>query len=114
VIDGSSFATQRDAVKLATDSPEAELVVGGDSDDSEGWFVSPTVIETRDPGFDLMRRELFGPVVTAYVYDEKRLDDAFDLVDSTSPYALTGSVFATDRPAIERAAARLRHSAGNF
>jgi 1-pyrroline-5-carboxylate dehydrogenase len=89
-------------------------VVGGEADDSRGWFVSPTVIETRDPGFDLMRRELFGPVVTAYVYDEKRLDDALDLVDSTSPYALTGAVFATDRAAIERVASRLRQAAGNF
>ena len=80
------------------------VVVGGETDDSKGWFVSPTVVETSDPGFDLMRRELFGPVVTAYVYDEKRVDDTLDLVDATSPYALTGAVFATDRRAIEHAA----------
>jgi len=114
VIDESSFTTQRDAVRLAGDSPDAEVVVGGDTDDSEGWFVRPTVIETRDPGFDLMARELFGPVVTAYVYDEKRVDDTLDLVDRTSPYALTGAIFATDRGAIEHASDALRNAAGNF
>ncbi len=114
VIDRSSFATQKEALQLAASSPDASLVVGGECDDSEGYFVSPTVVETTDPGFDLMRRELFGPVVTAYVYDEKRVDETLDLVDSTSPYALTGAVFATDRRAIEHAAAALRHAAGNF
>jgi 1-pyrroline-5-carboxylate dehydrogenase len=114
VIDGSSFATQRDAVKLAQEASDADVIVGGDCDDSEGWFVRPTVIETKDPGFDLMRRELFGPVVTAYVYDEKRVDDTLALVDQTSPYALTGAVFATDRGAIEHAADALRNAAGNF
>ena len=69
---------------------------------------------TSDPSFDLMRRELFGPVVTAFVYDETRVDDALDLVDATSPYALTGAVFATDRRAVEQVGRRLRHSAGNF
>ena len=114
VIDRSSFATQKEAVELATGASDAQVVVGGDCDDSTGWFVSPTVIETSDPDFDLMRRELFGPVVTAYVYDEKRVDDTLDLVDSTSPYALTGAVFATDRRAIEHAAQALRNAAGNF
>jgi 1-pyrroline-5-carboxylate dehydrogenase len=114
VIDASSFATQRDAVKLASEAPDAEVLVGGTTDDSEGYFVSPTVIETTDPGFDLMRRELFGPIVTAYVYDEHRIDDTLDLVDRTSPYALTGAVFATDRRAIDHATAALRDAAGNF
>jgi 1-pyrroline-5-carboxylate dehydrogenase len=114
VIDADSFATQRDAVKLASEAADAEVLVGGETDDSEGYFVSPTVIETTDPGFDLMRRELFGPVVTAYVYDENRVDDTLDLVDRTSPYALTGAVFATDRRAIEHAAGALRNAAGNF
>jgi 1-pyrroline-5-carboxylate dehydrogenase len=114
VIDADSFATQRDAVKLASEADDAKVLVGGDTDDSEGYFVSPTVIETTDPGFDLMRRELFGPVVTAYVYDEKRVDETLDLVDRTSPYALTGAVFATDRRAIDHAAGALRNAAGNF
>jgi len=114
VIDKPSFTTQKEAVELATGAADASVVVGGETDDSKGWFVSPTVVETSDPGFDLMRRELFGPVVTAYVYDEKRVDDTLDLVDSTSPYALTGAVFATDRRAIEHAASALRNAAGNF
>ena len=114
VIDKPSFATQKEAVELATGAADASVVVGGETDDSKGWFVSPTIVETSDPGFDLMRRELFGPVVTAYVYDEKRVDDTLDLVDATSPYALTGAVFATDRRAIEHAATALRNAAGNF
>jgi 1-pyrroline-5-carboxylate dehydrogenase len=114
VIDRSSFATQKEAVELASGAGDAKLVVGGETDDSQGWFVSPTIVETSDPGYDLMRRELFGPVVTAYVYDEKRVDDTLELVDSTSPYALTGAVFATDRRAIEHAADALRNAAGNF
>ena len=114
VIDKPSYETQREAVGLATGAADASVVVGGDTDDSKGWFVSPTIVETSDPGFDLMRRELFGPVVTAYVYDEKRVDDTLDLVDATSPYALTGAVFATDRRAIEHAATALRNAAGNF
>jgi 1-pyrroline-5-carboxylate dehydrogenase len=114
VIDGAAFTTQADAIAQARKSDDAEIVVGGDADDSEGYFVSPTVISTKDPGFDLMQRELFGPVVTAYVYDEKRYDETLEIVNSTSPYALTGSVFATERPAIERAHDALRDAAGNF
>jgi 1-pyrroline-5-carboxylate dehydrogenase len=114
VIDKASFTTQKEAVEMASSASDAKLVVGGDTDDSTGYFVSPTIVETSDPGFDLMQRELFGPVVTAYVYDEKRVDDTLDLVDSTSPYALTGAVFATDRRRIEHAAEALRNAAGNF
>jgi 1-pyrroline-5-carboxylate dehydrogenase len=114
VIDRNSYSTQAEAIKQAESSSDAEVLVGGRVDDSEGWFVSPTVVTTRDPSFDLMRRELFGPVVTAYVYDEKRVDDTLDLVDATSPYALTGAVFANDRRAVEQVGARLRYSAGNF
>jgi 1-pyrroline-5-carboxylate dehydrogenase len=114
VIDRSSFTTQKEAVEMASGSSDATLVVGGETDDSTGYFVSPTIVETSNPGFDLMRRELFGPVVTAYVYDEKRVDDTLELVDSTSPYALTGAVFATDRRRIEHAAQALRNAAGTF
>ncbi len=113
VIDGSSFATQHDAIEEAR-AAGAEIVAGGDCDDSEGWFVQPTVIKTDDPGFRLLRDELFGPVVTTYVYDEKRWDDTLRLVDETAPYALTGAVFANDRYAIEQAHDALSYSAGNF
>jgi 1-pyrroline-5-carboxylate dehydrogenase len=114
VIDKNAFRTQEEAINQAKHSEQAEIVVGGDVDDSEGYFVAPTVVATTDPNFDLMERELFGPVVTAYVYDEKRFDDTLDVVNETSPYALTGAVFATERPAIEKAHERLIHAAGNF
>ena len=93
---------------------ETEIVVGGGTDDSKGFFVEPTVIETRDPDFRLLRDELFGPVVTTYVYDETRWGDTLDLIDSTAPYGLTGAVFAEDRAAVQEAADRLRYAAGNF
>ncbi len=114
VIDGSSFKTQSEAIEEAKASKDADIVVGGGYDDSHGYFVEPTVIETRDPGFRTMREELFGPVVTAYVYDEKKWDETLDLVDSTAPYGLTGAVFSEDRAAIEVARDRLRYAAGNF
>jgi 1-pyrroline-5-carboxylate dehydrogenase len=114
VIDANSFATQRQAIEEARAHPETEVVVGGGSDDSVGYFVEPTVIETRDPDFRLLRDELFGPVVTTYVYDEHRFSDAIDLVDSGSSYGLTGAIFAEDRSAANEAAERLRYAAGNF
>jgi len=114
VIDERSFRTQADAIELARRSPDAEVLVGGDVDDSEGRVVPPTGVTTSDPRFELMERELFGPVVPVYVYDEGRFDETLDLVDGTSPYGLTGAVFATERAAVDRAADRLRHAAGNF
>src|SRR5262249_35430268 len=97
VIDGSSFATQREAIEEARGNADTDVVVGGGYDDSRGYFVEPTVIETRDPSFRLLREELFGPVVTTYVYDENDWDGTLDLIDDSSPYGLTGAVFAEDR-----------------
>jgi 1-pyrroline-5-carboxylate dehydrogenase len=114
VIDDSSFRTQVEAIEEAKANGEADIVVGGGYDDSQGYFVQPTVVETRDPNFRLMREELFGPVVTTYVYDEKHWEDTLELVDRTAPYGLTGAVFSQDRAAIDDAAARLRYAAGNF
>ncbi len=114
VIDGASFAIQRDAIAEARATAGTNILVGGGTDDSHGWFVEPTVIETSDPTFRTMREELFGPVVTVYVYDEKRWEETLDLVDSTSPYGLTGAVFSQDRAAVAVAADRLRYAAGNF
>ena len=105
VIDASAFETHRQAIEEAR-ADGATIVAGGETDDSEGYFVQPTVIETDDKGFRLLRDELFGPIVTAYVYDEKRWDDTLRLVDETAPYGLTGAVFATERSAIEEAAGR--------
>ena len=114
VIDSSSFDTQAKAIEEAKADAQTDIVVGGGYDDSRGYFVEPTVIETRDPAFRTMRDELFGPLVTAYVYDEKRLDETLDLVDQTAAYALTGAVFAEDRAAAAHAQDRLRYTAGNF
>jgi 1-pyrroline-5-carboxylate dehydrogenase len=114
VIDKGSFATQKEAIDEARASGKAEIVAGGDYDDSEGYFVSPTVIQTEDPGYRTMSEELFGPVVTTYVYDDKRWSETLDLVDSTAPYGLTGAVFADDRFAVEEAHRKLRYAAGNF
>jgi 1-pyrroline-5-carboxylate dehydrogenase len=113
VIDGSSFETQAAAIAEAREAG-AEIVTGGGTDDSTGWFVEPTVIRTDDPGFRLMRDELFGPVVTAFVYDESDWDDTLRVVDRTAPYALTGAVFSNDRYAIDQAQRELRYAAGNF
>ena len=115
VIDGGSFKTQKAAIDEANASNgNASVLVGGHYDDSDGWFVEPTVIETSDPDFRTMKEELFGPVVTAYVYDEKRYPETLDLIDSGAPYGLTGAVFSRDREAVELANDRLRYAAGNF
>jgi 1-pyrroline-5-carboxylate dehydrogenase len=114
VIDAGSFRTQKEAIDEASSHGESSVLVGGDCDDSEGYFVRPTVIETRDPAFRLLRDELFGPVVTAYVYPETDYEGALDLVDRTAPYGLTGAVFARDRAAIELAGDKLQYAAGNF
>jgi 1-pyrroline-5-carboxylate dehydrogenase len=90
------------------------VVAGGVTDDSVGWFVRPTVIETEDPDFKLLREELFGPVLTVYPYPDGKWSETLELVDRTSPYALTGAVFATDRAAIQEASDRLVNAAGNF
>ncbi len=92
----------------------AKILAGGTVDDRDGYFVAPTLVETDDPSYRLLREEIFGPVVTAYVYDDSRWLETLSLVDATSPYALTGAVFARDRAAIREAGAALRYAAGNF
>jgi 1-pyrroline-5-carboxylate dehydrogenase len=114
VIDGRAFTRLRDAFELAKGSTSARIVCGGGTDDSVGWFVEPTIIETGDPHFDTMERELFGPCLTVHPYAEARYAETLELCDSTSPYALTGSIFANDRGAIALAHEKLRHAAGNF
>jgi 1-pyrroline-5-carboxylate dehydrogenase len=115
VIDASSFATQKEAIDEAKAADgTASIVAGGSYDDSDGWFVQPTVIETSDPDFRTMKEELFGPVVTAFVYDDSRYEDTLDLVDKGTSYGLTGAVFARDLRAVETARERLRYAAGNF
>ena len=112
VIDERAFKKIADYIGHAKTS--ATIVAGGQVDGSSGYFIGPTLVETGDPGYRLLCEEIFGPVVTAYVYDDGKWGETLSLVDSTSPYALTGAVFAQDRRAIVEATSALRHSAGNF
>ena len=92
----------------------ARIIAGGGTNGEEGYFIEPTLVETRDPGFRLLCEEIFGPVVTAYVYPDAKYEETLGVIDRTSPYALTGAVFATDRAAARLAASTLRDAAGNF
>jgi 1-pyrroline-5-carboxylate dehydrogenase len=114
VIDAASFRTQKEAIEEASRHDGSRVLVGGGTDDSEGYFVEPTVIETEDPDFRLLREELFGPIVTTYVYPEGAYEETLELVDRTAPYGLTGAIFAEDRDAVVKAEEALRYAAGNL
>ena len=115
VIDEKSFDKLEGYIKnVRKKGSGARLWVGGKCDKSEGFFIEPTIIEATDPYYVTMCEELFGPVLTVYIYDENKFEETLKLVDSTSPYALTGAVLAQDRFAVELATNRLRNSAGNF
>jgi len=114
VIDESSFNRIMGYIDFAKNSNEAEILAGGKGDKSKGYFVAPTVVQTTNPHFKLMQEEIFGPVLTAYVYDDADIEATLGLVDTTSPYALTGAIFAEDRKVIDHLTRRLRHSSGNF
>jgi 1-pyrroline-5-carboxylate dehydrogenase len=114
VIDARAFAKHRDAIEAARSANGVEILVGGGTDDTEGWFVEPTVIVTDDSKYDTMERELFGPILTVFVYEDARWAETLRLVDETSPYALTGAVFSRDRKATGEALRALRNAAGNF
>ncbi len=114
VIDRGAFEKIEGYVELAKKSKDAEILTGGGCDRSKGWFIEPTTVVTTDPAFKLMQEEIFGPVLTIFVYADGRLDETLDLCDRGSPYALTGAVFAQDRSAIVHMTDRLRHAAGNF
>jgi 1-pyrroline-5-carboxylate dehydrogenase len=114
VIDANSFATQKEAIEEAKADAKSEIVVGGGYDDSEGYFVQPTVIRTEDPDFRLLRDELFGPVVTTFVYPDGSWEETLELIDRTAPYALTGAIFAGEREAVIEASDVLRYTAGNL
>ncbi len=114
VIDRASFQNISSYLEYAKKSDEATIVFGGECDDTKGFFVEPTVVLTTNPKFRLMEEEIFGPVLTIYLYDPEKYEETLYLCDGTSPYGLTGSVFAKDRTAIQKASAILRHAAGNF
>ncbi|MEO8962235.1 MAG: L-glutamate gamma-semialdehyde dehydrogenase [Ginsengibacter sp.] len=114
VIDEKSFDKLESYIKQAKKDKDAKVLVGGKCDKTIGYFIEPTVIEVTDPRYVTMCDELFGLVLTIYIYDENKFEETLKLVDSTSPYALTGSVISQDRNAIEIATKRLTHNAGNF
>jgi 1-pyrroline-5-carboxylate dehydrogenase len=114
VIDGKAYANHMKAIEFARKSETAKVVAGGKGDDKVGWFVRPTVIETTDPDFKLLKEELFGPILTVYPYADGKFEDTLELVDRTSPYGLTGAIFATDRQVIRKASETLVNAAGNF
>ncbi len=114
VIDRSAFDDIMGSIDHAKGSDDAEILAGGEGDASEGYFIQPTVVRTTDPRFKLMEEEIFGPVLTIYVYDDADLEATLEVCDSTSPYALTGGIFARDRDAIVAMSTRLRHAAGNY
>ena len=114
VIDRNAFASITGYIDYAKSDPGLDVLCGGGSDDSQGYFIEPTIVQSQDPQSKLMAEEVFGPVLTIHVYPEKEYEATLAVCDQTSPYALTGAIFAQDRGAIVRAMDALRHAAGNF
>ena len=114
VIDEASFDNIMSYIEKAKQSDKAEIVFGGNGDKSLGYFIEPTVIQTTDPHFITLEEEIFGPVLSIYVYPDEKFEETLELVDSTSPYALTGAIFANDRRIIDLTMEKLKYAAGNF
>ncbi len=114
VIDEKSFDKLAGAIDAAKNDPDAEVIIGGKYDKKKGWFIEPTIIQAKNPKYTSMCEELFGPVLSVYVYDEDKYEETIELVDNTGPYALTGSIIGQDRYAIELATKKLSNAAGNF
>ncbi len=114
VIDEPSFDKLKAAIEQARKDPDAEVIFGGKCDKSTGYFIEPTVIVTTNPQYVTMREELFGPVLTLYIYEDEKYEETLEMLDKTSIYGLTGAVFAIDRYAIETATEMLENAAGNF
>ena len=114
VIDHAAYKNIVGYLDHVRESSDADILVGGDADDCEGYFIRPTVVQAHDPKYLTMCEEVFGPVVTVHVYDDNKWEETLELVDTTSPYALTGAVFATERAAVIQARNTLRFAAGNF
>ncbi len=114
VIDKGAFESITAYIDFVKDAHQAEIVFGGNYDSSKGWYIEPTLVETTEPHFKLMEEEIFGPVVTVYVYEDEDFEKTLKICDQTSPYALTGAIFARDRKAIVKATNILRQAAGNF
>ena len=114
VIDKPAFDSIKSYIENAKNDADAEIITGGDYDESVGYFIEPTTILTNDPKYTTMCEEIFGPVLTVYLYDPKKWEETLHLVNTTSPYALTGCVWGKDSEAINFATEKLTHAAGNF
>ena len=114
VIDQNAFDSITSYIDYAKDSDDAEIITGGQYDDSKGYFIEPTTILTTDPHFKTMEEEIFGPVLTIFIYNPEDWDETLQLVDTTSPYALTGAIFCNDKEVLQSANEKLRFSAGNY
>ncbi len=114
VIDKAAFENIVSYIEYAKKSDEAEIITGGGYDDSKGYFIEPTTIVTTNPKFKTMQEEIFGPVLSVYIYDDDKFEETLDLCDNTSPYGLTGAIWAQDREALRIMSDRLRQAAGNF
>jgi 1-pyrroline-5-carboxylate dehydrogenase len=114
VIDRKAWSRLSGALSQAAAAPDMRVLAGGEADMTQGYFVNPTLIEVSDPASRFMREEFFGPIVSAFVFDDDKFEDTLSIIDDTSAYGLTGAVFSTDRQAVQLAKDRLRHAAGNF
>jgi 1-pyrroline-5-carboxylate dehydrogenase len=114
VIDEKAFDKLTSFIEMAKSNPQVEIICGGNFDKSKGFFIEPTILLSKDPCYITMQEELFGPILTVYVYKDSEFDDILKLIDKTSIYGLTGAVFATDREVVRKATDLLRYSAGNF
>jgi len=114
VIDHKAFDKISSYIDFVKEADDAEILAGGGYDDSEGYFIEPTLVRTRNPRFKTMEEEIFGPVLTAYVYEEDKFEETLELCDTTSPYALTGAIFSKDRYALKKMTDYLNQAAGNF
>jgi 1-pyrroline-5-carboxylate dehydrogenase len=114
VIDEKAFDTITSYIEEAKKTSDVEIIAGGHYDNKEGYFIEPTIIVTKNPSYRTMCEEIFGPVLTVYVYDESQFEETLDIVNNTSVYSLTGSIIAQDRAAVRMASHKLRNAAGNF
>ena len=114
VIDKAAFENIVEFIEIAKQSADSEIIIGGGYNETKGYFIEPTVVVVTDPKHKLMEEEIFGPVLTIFVYDENKFEETLEMCNTTSPYALTGAIFANDRQAVIKAYRALRHAAGNF